>query len=49
MYFNEFCEPSLYLVVVQYPACSWDYLQAWVPLLHRFLAIPVLCASGLQA
>ena len=49
MNFTQMYEASLYLNVVQCPACSWEYLQAWIPLLHRFLAIPVLCASGLQA
>jgi len=49
MNFTQMCDASLYLVVVQCPSCSWDYIQDWVSVLHIFLAIHVLFISGLQA
>jgi len=49
MNYTQMYDASLYLVVVQCPSCSWDYIQDWVPVLQRFLAIPAMCALGLQA
>ena len=49
MNFAQMCDASFYLVVVQCPSCSWYYIEDWVLVLQRFLAIPARCASGLQA
>ena len=46
---SQISDTSCYLVVVQYLAWSQEDLQGLVSVLHRFLAIPVLCTLGSQA
>jgi len=46
---SQIHDTNCYLVVVQYLAWSQEDLQGLVSVLHRFLAIPVLCTLGSRA
>jgi hypothetical protein len=47
--FTQMVEAGLYLVVVQCLSYCNDDLQDWVSVLQKCLAIPSMCALGLQA